>query len=96
MPKHHGDLTGRRFGKLVVLSCTVPKGCRRWLCRCDCGTVRDFDQGALVQDRSKSCGCGIGESAKARFTKHGASAGLKLTPTYQSKRFLQRRSQNLE
>ena len=42
------DLTGQRFGKLVVLQLDEEfeqirgKKQRRWICQCDCGTIRSF------------------------------------------------------
>lgn len=30
---------------------------RYWLCKCDCGTVREVSYQALVNGKSKSCGC---------------------------------------
>lgn len=54
-------LTGRRFGRLVVLG-EVPgrpgRGCR-WVCRCDCGAkVGPFVSHALTRGWRTSCGCG--------------------------------------
>lgn len=53
------DLTGERFGRLVVLK-EVPKkpGDRRfrWLCQCDCGKTCEAQSDVLVGGK-KSCGC---------------------------------------
>lgn len=53
------DLTGERFGRLVVLK-EVPKrpGDRRfrWLCQCDCGNTCEAQSNVLVGGK-KSCGC---------------------------------------
>ena len=65
------DLTGQRFGKLTVLSATENKGRNTaWLCKCDCGNEKIILTNALRSGRSKSCGCGISESVKARMTKY--------------------------
>lgn len=50
-------LIGKRFGRLVVLDYLgVKKRRTNWLCRCDCGTEKEFNAGALSQGTS-SCGC---------------------------------------
>lgn len=54
------DLTGQRFGRLVVLGLSdVPdrKGFIFWRVRCDCGTEKTVMQNNLVFGRTKSCGC---------------------------------------
>lgn len=58
------DLTGQRFGKLVVLSLAEPRVCpsgqkqRRWLCHCDCGNDKIINQQDLLRGSAKTCGCG--------------------------------------
>lgn len=52
------DLTGQRFGRLLVLreNGRDARGKARWLCLCDCGkkvTKNSWDLG----HRTKSCGC---------------------------------------
>jgi len=68
------DITGQRFDRLLVLSYSDRKtkaNKRMVWCQCDCGTIKEQVASNLVSGMSKSCGCLIGESAKARFTKHG-------------------------
>jgi hypothetical protein len=53
------DLTGKRFGRLIVIGPSEPRRGKRpdWLCRCDCGktvTVLGVD---LLQGSALSCGC---------------------------------------
>lgn len=48
------DLTGRRFGRLVVLE-YVGNGKR--LCQCDCGETVEVEGSALKTGRIASCGC---------------------------------------
>src|SRR5262245_4008157 len=53
------DLTGRRFGKLVVQR--LAGRARRaihWECRCDCGGISVVRAGNLTRGNTKSCGCG--------------------------------------
>ena len=54
------DLTGRRFGKLVVLRRSEQGRRRRsvvWVCQCDCGNVRLAITCDLTRGRMISCGC---------------------------------------
>ena len=53
------DITGMRFGKLVVLG---PNGHDKhrnalWKCRCDCGGETTVQAGSLRHSITKSCGC---------------------------------------
>ena len=50
------NLTGRRFGKLLVLEpCPVRKF--HWRCQCDCGSTPSISTSNLILGRSESCGC---------------------------------------
>lgn len=54
------DLTGWRFGRLVVTGLTRYNKTREvteWECRCDCGEVRMVARYSLVSGKAKSCGC---------------------------------------
>lgn len=48
------DITGRRFGRLVILG-YASKG--RWRCVCDCGTVKPVKRYRLTNQQTRSCGC---------------------------------------
>lgn len=79
------DLTGTRFGRLVVLSRASRPGFAknasvRWLCRCDCGTEKVVRSYCLRSSRSPtlSCGCLRRERVAASVRTHGAY----LTPEY--------------
>lgn len=54
------DLTGRRFGRLIVLRrlARVPnsKGKYTWECLCDCGNIKTV-RGDQLGVSTKSCGC---------------------------------------
>ena len=58
-----GDLTGQRFGKLVVLeedgfiTGTNGKHRRLWKCKCDCGNICSIQHQYLTYGDTKSCGC---------------------------------------
>ena len=53
------DLTGQRFGKLLVLERvdSTWDGRARWKCKCDCGTIKETTGEALRRGDTISCGC---------------------------------------
>lgn len=52
------DLTGQRFGKLVVIKRAPNKNKRTmWLCKCDCGNEVEVRSDQLRGGITKSCGC---------------------------------------
>jgi hypothetical protein len=58
------DLTGQRFGRLVVLARganVIVCGCSRvtWLCLCDCGKEKPVFGAHLRNGDAKSCACGL-------------------------------------
>ena len=62
------DLTGCRFGKLVVLHAVSEVkegyGASVWRCRCDCGKEINVMYFSLLSGNNKSCGCLKEESQK--------------------------------
>jgi hypothetical protein len=53
------DLTGTRFGKLLVIGLEAERtmhGMTRWLCQCDCGKTKIMPRCNLTKT-VKSCGC---------------------------------------
>ena len=64
------DLTGMRFGRLVVLGMDVENKSKHdnyWLCKCDCGAIKSATTGNLSYGTVKSCGCLRKEQAIARI-----------------------------
>ena len=53
------DLTGKRFGRLVVIEETSERiyGSIIWNCKCDCGNSKKVAQKYLSQNFTRSCGC---------------------------------------
>ena len=57
------DLTGQRFGRLVVLERAEDnitksgKKVKCWKCLCDCGNKKIVRQGGLRNGHTQSCGC---------------------------------------
>lgn len=65
------DLTGQRFGRLVVLREADKRGAHRaWQCACDCGFELPVRQLSLRAGVTVSCGCRRQEGSKPR---HGHS-----------------------
>lgn len=52
------DLTGRRFGHLVVIRRSSLPGKVSWECLCDCGNTSIVSASNLKSGRTESCGCG--------------------------------------
>ncbi len=82
------DLTGKRFGRLLVLKRgTRPGGKGRrtfWLCRCDCGVEKDVWAYSLTRPTapSRSCGCLRDDIREAALAAQGfVTQG---NPTYSS------------
>jgi hypothetical protein len=80
MTKLHGnafDLTGRRFGRLVVIGllwrAEEPAGGKPivWLCQCDCGSTSQSHGGPLRDGRVVSCGCHRANFARVHRRTHG-------------------------
>lgn len=76
------DITGERFGRLVVLSLSQQRlsGRVTWECKCDCGNDKLARSDHLVQGKVQSCGCYNVDYSKELHTKHGQSR----TGTYSS------------
>lgn len=66
------DLTGRRFGRLLVIREAGRKnGHVAWLCRCDCGKEVVINGAYLRNEKSQSCGCLVVDLITERNTLHG-------------------------
>jgi hypothetical protein len=84
------NITGERFGKLVVLKQIAPtqKVKRtRVLCRCDCGKETEVNHWSVLSGHTVSCGC-----AKAGLFK--ASHGMRRTAIYNVWTHMKSRCQN--
>jgi hypothetical protein len=65
------DITGMRFGRLLVLG-RVPKlkyPAAMWRCRCDCGTETIVHGYSLRRGETRSCGCLKAEVARETILK---------------------------
>lgn len=80
------DLTGQRFGRLVVVSRADSKGnMSRWNCTCDCGGETVVYSNNLRRGYTQSCGCYRHECELERAAgkrTHGESYGKSKTRLY--------------
>lgn len=85
-PSSYLDITGRRFGKLIARwpAGQNKQGAVIWLCSCDCGNHTSVVSASMIAKRTSSCGCGVGQSTRSRFTKHGHAADYKTTSEYRA------------
>src|SRR6185437_14770853 len=69
------DVTGQRFGRLLVLSRAENNKHHRtqWLCRCDCGTEKIITWQCIEQG-TRSCGCLLLDDCHSRKI-HGHAKG---------------------
>ena len=66
------DYTGRRFGRLLVIS-EFKEGKYRWcVCQCDCGKKPTVRKNSLPYGTTQSCGCLSVDTSRT----HGKSASL--------------------
>lgn len=68
------DLSGKRFGKLLVLGFAAKRlGHALWNCQCDCGTISTHWSASLRRGHSRSCGCWRGELVSIGKGRHRRS-----------------------
>ena len=76
----HEDLTGNKYGRLLVIGFDhIDKtGHTYWRCKCDCGNETIVSRTGLLYNHTKSCGCLVKEAAKNRksnakfiYTRYG-------------------------
>jgi len=67
------DLTGQRFGRLIVVKRMGSNSQNKplWSGQCDCGNTVIVAGSHLRIGHTKSCGCLMREASKERATKHG-------------------------
>lgn len=77
------DLTGQRFGRLVVIELSIKDKYSHfsWLCLCDCGNKTIVAGNNLKTGSTKSCGCYRRENGK-RTLRHGYAKSGKRSREY--------------
>lgn len=91
------DLTGRRFGRLLVESFAgFDKRKAQWNCICDCGTRKIIATAFLLNPEtgSKSCGCLQREAATETITRVCVTHGRSSTPEYRIYKGMKQRCTN--
>lgn len=81
MPRALKDMAGKRIGILAVIQRAENRGKSvYWLCRCDCGVVKEMAASALRSGITVSCGCHrrkvAAENARKLSLSHGKSRTL--------------------
>lgn len=86
------DLSGQRFGRLVVIGRDLSNKSKRvyWICKCDCGGVKSIEGTRLKNKNTVSCGCFRREESANRKTTHN----LTNTPLYAEWARIKRRCYN--
>ena len=66
------DITGQRFGRLVVVERAENdrNGTAQWLCHCDCGAEK-IVKGINLRGQTRSCGCYHSDQIALRNKTHG-------------------------
>ena len=85
MGKAINNLVGQKFNRLTVISLSVNRNSQGkilWVCKCDCGNIKEVDGHSLKSGNTKSCGCYNREQAAKRLFKHGMSPNSKSNDIY--------------
>jgi len=90
------DLTGERFGRLLVISLDHKDkySSKYWLCRCDCGNEKVIRGGSLKRGLTRSCGCLLRETARENTPKHSTKHGLRKARVWSIWMSIKRRCRN--
>ena len=77
------DLTGKRFGRLIVIKKgeTDKNYNTSWVCKCDCGNEVTVQTGHLRSGHTQSCGC-IHDECVRKMIDGNVTHGMSHTPTY--------------
>ena len=70
------DMTGMKFGRITVVCKDAETPIRkdkssRWMCRCECGTVKSISRGQLLAGETNSCGCLRKEKLTKKYPRSG-------------------------
>lgn len=65
------DLTGQKFGRLLVLEQIKNSKRTSWKCQCSCGNIVPISTNSLRTKGTKSCGCLHNKLLSERNTTHG-------------------------
>ena len=65
MTRHPRDISGLRFGRLIVIGEDRSRYRKLWLCECECGRRKLVAKSNLIGGGTRSCGCFAREVVKA-------------------------------
>lgn len=91
------DITGQRFGALVVQAFAGrdSRGRHIWECACTCGSATFARADHIKAGRVRSCGCVRDALAGSYTLVHGATAGRQRTPEYRIWKGMRERCRNV-
>lgn len=78
--KNTSDITGMVYGRLTVIELIRTTKRAKWLCRCECGTIKGARRDHLIEGRIRSCGC-LGIESRLKHGD-GINQGRKRNPLY--------------
>lgn len=80
------DLTGKRFGRLLILYKNGVDNHNHitWMCKCDCGKEKSISGNSLVSKNVKSCGCLQKEIARKMRLNSKTENPISSTKEYRS------------
>lgn len=89
------DLTGKRFGRLVILSRDGSyHGFALWKCQCDCGNITITRGTSLRSGATQSCGCFNREQTTKRLVSQNTTHGLTGSSEYHAYYHAKKRCMN--
>ena len=96
MHKKTIDLTGQRFGRLLVAGMGERSANGRilWVCLCDCGNQKTITPAGLRHGGTRSCGCLRAEASSARTKGVLVDGALRRNPMYHRWVSMKQRCQN--
>lgn len=86
-------LAGQRFGRLIVVS-RAPNnrhGQAQWDTQCDCGKRAVVAASKLTSGKTRSCGCLVRDTVRARSTTHGQGSRNHKSRAYTAWKEMKRR-----
>lgn len=88
MPVIDQDFIGKRFGRLLVLGPTregePDHRYMGWRCQCDCGKTVSVYKYSISSGATKSCGCLVRDTTRARSRRHGHCVDSKRSRAHSS------------
>lgn len=74
---------GKKFARLTVLKFDkVLNGRKRWMFKCDCGTIKSIEGKSVIESHTRSCGCLLREVTAKMNKSHGGCSNGKREPEY--------------